>query len=463
MAEYKRILTTTLMIITIAVSFMLPGRVDMFWGRIIHDLRESIVTGNTGHLILASAINGFVFMLQAILLFVGTGLLMRRIGNEKERIKCFRFIHFALFLGLQWLINGWMYGIHEPVTALVASSATFGAVYIYSDEEKPQHFIEQTILTIQFFYAFQWLNSMPALGFMGFGVTDIPSSIKMASLYQGSESIMNFTGLSFFIPLVFSGIITKILYVQHRRSVAMAEENIRNQQALATLKSRMLENMVYEEINTLTHDLKTPLVTIRGLNSLLTMTDDSSVIGEYSKRIEGAAIKMNEMISGFLYESSRQITSAEDLMNYVRAQIPLEDERIRIDMDMGDNLPKLHINKIRVSRALVNIIENAIVIPTNEEYKKIDIRIRESEGYLVVEVEDNGIGIPVENLDRIWEAGYSSKDTTGLGLAFVKKVIEDNLGDVRIDSRVNEGTIVTMRLPGAELTGLEEKDYEDER
>ena len=80
-----------------------------------------------------------------------------------------------------------------------------------------------------------------------------------------------------------------------------------------------------------------------------------------------------------------------------------------------------------------------------------------------MEVEDNGIGIPEENLDRIWEAGFSSKNTTGLGLAFVKKVIEDNLGEVKIESVENEGTKVTLRLPGAELLGLEEKDYEDGR
>jgi signal transduction histidine kinase len=451
MTIYKKFIRIILLITILILSFLVPLASDSLWKIVLDDIRESIISGNTGHLILASAVSNFIFTIEYTLLFIGTGLFMKYVFRKSLSFKIYGVLHFFLFNLLLKLTQGFAYELYEPVTAIVSTTAAFLLVYLYSDEKGKSHLAEQTILSIQFFYAFQWLNVMPYLTKIGFGISDISNSIKVSSVFQGYEGIMNFTGLLFLLPFVFSGIMTKIIYLQHGSSLLMAKENMEKEKVLASLKSKVIENMVYEEINTLTHDLKTPLVTIRGLNSLLTLTSDSEKISEYSSRIEGAVMNMNEMISGFLYEYSRQKTKAEDVISYVRAQIPLEDERIGIDIEIGESLPLLYINKIRVSRALMNVIENAIVVPRSQDSKKIDIRAYEKDGYFIFEVEDNGIGITEENLDKIWEAGFSSKKTSGLGLAFVKKVIEDNLGEVNIESKVDKGTRVILKLPGIEM------------
>jgi signal transduction histidine kinase len=160
---------------------------------------------------------------------------------------------------------------------------------------------------------------------------------------------------------------------------------------------------------------------------------------------------MSEMISSFLYSSSRQQIKVEDLIQYIQAQIPIEDETLNIDIDMENQLPLLYVNKVRVVRALINIVENAIVVPCIHEFKHITIKVRQSEDGVKICIYDNGIGIESSNLENIWEIGYSTSKTSGLGLPFAKQIIEDHNGNIKIKSNP-DGTVVTVYLPSANNT-----------
>jgi signal transduction histidine kinase len=158
-------------------------------------------------------------------------------------------------------------------------------------------------------------------------------------------------------------------------------------------------------------------------------------------------MKMSGMISSFLYESSRQKLKVDELMSYVRAQLPLEDINIKFSFNMGEDLPDIYVNKIRVARAIINIFENAIVAPCKHTYKLIIVTVKSAVNGINIIVEDNGIGIESSNLQRIWEAGYSTNNTSGLGLTFSKSIFEDNEGTIEIQSQVDMGTTVTIFLP----------------
>lgn len=211
-----------------------------------------------------------------------------------------------------------------------------------------------------------------------------------------------------------------------------------------------MENRVYQEVNSLVHDLKTPLVTIRGLNSLLFSERGNSKQEEYCERIESSVTKMSEMISGFLYEYSRQKLKAEDLVNYIRAQLPLEDEKVRFSISIEQGLQDIYINKIRIARAVINILENAIVAPCVYPYKLIDFDVKSADKGINIIIRDNGVGIEKANLIKIWEVGYSTNNTSGLGLPFAKRIIEDNAGTIEIMSQHDSGTTVTIYLPSYE-------------
>jgi signal transduction histidine kinase len=216
------------------------------------------------------------------------------------------------------------------------------------------------------------------------------------------------------------------------------------------MRAKALENRVYQEVKSLVHDLKTPLVTIRGLNSLLPSANGQAKLEEYSERIENSVMRMSEMISSFLYESSRQRLKVMELITYIRAQLPLEDEKIKFDISIEENLPDIYINKIRIARAVINILENAIIVPYEHPFKLIKLEVKAAERGIYIVVQDNGIGIKEADIQRIWEVGYSTNNTSGLGLPFAKGIFEDNDGTIEVSSQVNIGTAVTIFLPAVE-------------
>jgi signal transduction histidine kinase len=232
----------------------------------------------------------------------------------------------------------------------------------------------------------------------------------------------------------------------------MMRENYEKENEIRNMKSKVMENRVYQEVKSLVHDLKTPLVTIRGLNSLLLSSAGHGKLEEYSERIENSVTKMSDMISSFLYESSRQRLKTNELISYIRAQLPLEDEKIKIKIDVEEGLPDIYVNKIRVARAVINILENAIIVPCKQPYKLINVSVITVEKGIKIIVQDNGIGITESNLQRIWEVGFSTNKTSGLGLPFAKSIIEDNEGTIELSSQVDVGTTVSIFLPAVGIS-----------
>ncbi|MDQ3062590.1 MAG: ATP-binding protein, partial [Acidobacteriota bacterium] len=78
----------------------------------------------------------------------------------------------------------------------------------------------------------------------------------------------------------------------------------------------------------------------------------------------------------------------------------------------------------------------------------LNVIISAKENFVKIEVTDRGVGIPEENLDKVFEPYFSTKETgTGLGLAIVKKNVDDHNGLIDVESKLGEGTKFTVRLP----------------
>lgn len=90
-------------------------------------------------------------------------------------------------------------------------------------------------------------------------------------------------------------------------------------------------------------------------------------------------------------------------------------------------------NKIRLSRAVINIITNAYNA-VDKQYGKIKLHVMNQQGNIYIVIRDNGSGISSENMEHIWELGYSDSHSTGLGLAFTRQVIENHKGIIKIES-----------------------------
>ncbi|WP_099189452.1 HAMP domain-containing sensor histidine kinase [Tepidibacter mesophilus] len=432
----------------IVIGFLFSFFTSSLWFNVIVKIRESIYTGDSGHLILSSAYSSILFSIQSTLFFLGTISLLSIINKKYKMplIKLYAFVA-VVFLILNKIVAIVFIVPWEPITMILGLFATM--ILLKEQKYSTFQFIQTTIIAIQVFFAFQWLNIMSAFSFLHIGQSDISMSIKIVGEYLKSESVLNFIGFSFFLPFTFSASITASLFMSYAHNIVILEENYKKERDIQIIKSKEMENRIYQEINSLAHDLKTPLVTIRGLNSLIPLCNSEDKLTEYSERIEGAINKMSEMISSFLYASSRQKLKVEDLIQYIQAQIPIEDETLNVDIDLEGQLPLLYVNKVRVVRALINIVENAIVVPCIHEFKYILIKVIKVEGGISISISDNGIGIQPSELENIWEIGYSSAKTSGLGLPFAKQIIKDHNGSIKIESESENGTLVTVYLPSA--------------
>lgn len=447
----------------LTVGFLLIGLGLLFpiftlhtWFRIIIKIREAINTGDSGHLILASATINSLYAIQSTFIFMGTMLVIFH-SAFKYWLKSFDIFLVSLtaIIFLHWT-NSLIFEMPwEPVSTILALIITlFLFEKLYGETNS---FIQVFIVSIQVFFAFHWLNIMPIFSSYRFGQSDIHYSIKIAGTYLNAVTVLNFTGFAFFFPFIISAFITATLFISYSRNIHMVRDNYEKESEIRNMRVKALENRVYQEVKSLVHDLKTPLVTIRGLNSLMLSSSGNEKMKEYSGRIESSVTKMSEMISSFLYESSRQKLKAVDLISYIRSQLPLEDEKIKFEINIEDSLPDIYVNKIRVARAVINILENAIIVPCKHPYKMINVVVEKAERGIDIIVQDNGIGIKEAEIQKIWEVGYSTNNTSGLGLPFAKNIIEDNKGTIAVQSQPDIGTTVTIFLPCVDK--FEEMDY----
>jgi signal transduction histidine kinase len=123
---------------------------------------------------------------------------------------------------------------------------------------------------------------------------------------------------------------------------------------------------------------------------------------------------------------------------------------VRVVPDAPGDLPRVRWDEEELRRVLVNLVGNAVQSIRTEG--RVDVRARPharaGRAGVTVEVADDGVGIPRENLERLFEPGFSTKTSgTGLGLAIVRGILDDMGGDVEVESRTGEGSTFRVWLP----------------
>ncbi|GAB4348589.1 MAG: hypothetical protein Kow006_09450 [Gammaproteobacteria bacterium] len=122
-------------------------------------------------------------------------------------------------------------------------------------------------------------------------------------------------------------------------------------------------------------------------------------------------------------------------------------EQIAVDLDLGD-VPAIRCMPSQINQVLINLITNAAQALGNKG--RISIRSRQEGDHVLIEVEDNGPGIPKETLERIFEPYFTTKEAgqgTGLGLSIVQDIIKEHGGEIDVRSKVGKGTCFSIRLP----------------
>ena len=222
-------------------------------------------------------------------------------------------------------------------------------------------------------------------------------------------------------------------------------------------KNAELERFTY----TVSHDLKSPLVTINGYLSYLEQDAASGNMERLKKdtqRIQEAAEKMHALLTDLLELSriGRMMNTpvnvpfddlAKDALDLAHGQI----EKHNIAVQISPNLPIVHVDRQRLTEVLQNLIDNAANFMGDQTDPLIEIgQDGEEDGRPIFFVKDNGMGIDPEYHERIF--GLFNKldaqsDGTGIGLALVKRIIEFHGGRIWVESELGKGSTFYFTLP----------------
>ncbi len=225
-----------------------------------------------------------------------------------------------------------------------------------------------------------------------------------------------------------------------------------------------LDNMQKEFVADVSHELKTPITSIMGYaDTLLEGEYDKETQDKFLNVIASEARRMARLVTDLLtlsrYDSNKKGVQKEsfDLGELVKScqeklGIEIQKKNHNVSCFVTADVPPVYADKYDIERVVLNILTNSIkYTPENGEIK-IYVGFVYNDAY--IKVFDNGIGIPEDDLTRIFERFYRVDKArtremggTGLGLSIAKEILDKNGGSIDIKSVVGQGTEVVIRIP----------------
>ena len=228
-----------------------------------------------------------------------------------------------------------------------------------------------------------------------------------------------------------------------------------------------------DNLRDIVHDLKTPITSIKGFVELLLQSPQKpEVTKEFYNIILDESHKLLNMINEILYSCKNQdinnINNSQEynlniqIGKYVKELTPLARKK-NIDININSNSSDIYVSiqEDKLSRLLTDIIENAIKY--NREHGKVFIDINQEQDMVFVKIRDTGIGIPEEELDKIFNKYYRSSivendisfEGSGLGLAIAHDIVTDYNGTISVNSKLNEYTEFIISFPASQIKQIQ--------
>lgn len=221
---------------------------------------------------------------------------------------------------------------------------------------------------------------------------------------------------------------------------------------------KRLENMRSQFVANVSHELKTPLTSIKGFAETLRYVEDNDTRKKFLDIINKEAERLSRLINDILVLSKIESESIgeeeefypnnqiEDVMHMVEGVAKSKNINLVLEQT---NLNLLYGDKDRFLQLVLNLVENGIKY--SNEGSTVLVKSYSKENYYILEVQDNGIGIPKEDLPRIFERFYRvdkarKSGGTGLGLAIVKHIVKSFNGDIKIESKLGVGSKFIVKI-----------------
>ena len=242
-----------------------------------------------------------------------------------------------------------------------------------------------------------------------------------------------------------------------------SEEEIKIQNA----ELKRLNRIKSDFLNVTSHELRTPMVAIKGYAQLLSDFSLGEITDKQKKAIDVVlrnTTRLNKLVQDILDVSRLESgtmkflpedTDISELTKEIAETMEssANSKQMKINTILEDNLPNLIIDPERVKQVLVNLVNNAIKFSPNNS--DINIQVKKEVDCVLFEVQDFGRGIPKNKIEKIFDTFYqvdSANDRklmggAGLGLAISRGIVVAHGGNIHVESRVNKGSTFKFTLP----------------
>jgi signal transduction histidine kinase len=218
-----------------------------------------------------------------------------------------------------------------------------------------------------------------------------------------------------------------------------------------------LDNFVYS----ISHDLRSPLLSIKGIVSLITHSSEiDEKTRKYLEMVDGSATRLDGTIQEILeYSRNSRLEIAHenfDVVSMVKQSYHdlqySAQGNMELQLDIQTN-PVIYSDKSRIGVLLKNIIGNAIKYRKKDINSIVKFTLKRGHNSIIMKISDNGEGIDTPHLDKIFTMFYrgtTSSVGTGLGLYICKEIANKLNGDLLVESQLGVGTVMTITIPELE-------------
>jgi two-component system, sporulation sensor kinase E len=264
---------------------------------------------------------------------------------------------------------------------------------------------------------------------------------------SGSTRTLSFS----LMPMVRDGVIEgNILHIEDVTEKRQKEARLRRAESLASLTTLAAG---------VAHEIKNPLgsigIHIQLIQKILRNPKeiDLDTLKKYLDIINEEIERLNGIVVDFLFAVRPMDTElqSENINEIIRetldfVQFELSEAGVKLHEELDEALPNITLDKKYIKQALLNMIKNAVA--AMNEGGILTIRTFQKDDSVQLEIEDTGHGIDKEEIDKIFEPYYTTKEFgSGLGLTNVYKIVKEHGGEITLNSVVGEGTVFTISLP----------------
>ena len=251
-----------------------------------------------------------------------------------------------------------------------------------------------------------------------------------------------------------------MLKLMAKQVVNLFELHLKNQRLLEIQHEQRLRNERLQSFaRVVSHDLKSPLANITSLSQMLKEENKDSLPEEsllYLNYIEESTLTLKNYIDGMLqfYKSTELLEQQKNSISVVSLFEEIKEMLIlnKAEFVYPKDPTTVHINKPAISQILLNLVDNAFKFNAGDGIK-VQVTFSETTGFYIFTVEDNGMGIPKDKQDDVFEIfktggikDRNGKEGTGIGLATVKNLVNKLGGEIKLESEMGKGSIFTFTI-----------------